>query len=287
MRVAIARRATRRGLFSIENMCDYMEVSSQGYRAFCQRLETCRAENEQALRWVDSIRRVLPRLGVRKLYWLLEDWLPFGRDALFSLLRRTGRLIKSKRKSPYTTQSYHSLRKFRNLIKNTSPLRPGEVVVSDMTYLKLKGGTFCYASLVTDLYSRKIVGYYLGEDLRATGPMKAFEMAKKELKEAFKHHSDRGIQYCSASYVTMVNNAGGQMSMTEENHCYENAVAERVNGILKGEFSMGAIFHSAQHAKRALRLAVNKYNQLRPHTNLGYKTPDQVHYSLKQTPQLF
>lgn len=155
---------------------------------------------------------------------------------------------------------------------------PNQVWVSDITYIRTVKG-FCYLALITDMYSRKIVGYDLSDSLELAGCVRAL---KKALKQAGKrppqvHHSDRGIQYCSNLYTHMLKKNNIVISMTEENHCYENAIAERVNGILKDEFYLDQTFDSLQHAKRATKNAINLYNQIRLHVSLDFKTPNMVY----------
>lgn len=201
-----------------------------------------------------------------------------GRDRLFDILRNHDMLIRRKKASFKTTNSYHHFYKCNNLIKNLEITRPNQVWVSDITYIRTVKG-FCYLALITDLYSRKIVGYDLSNSLELSGCLRALQKALKNTNPAVGliHHSDRGIQYCSKLYVAKLKNRNIKISMTEENHCYENAVAERVNGILKDEFYLDQWFSDLGHAKKATKCAIDVYNNKRLHLSLGLKTPQAVY----------
>lgn len=187
-------------------------------------------------------------------------------------------LTLRKKPSYRTTNSYHRFYKYNNIIKDLVVNKPNQVWVSDITYIRTVKG-FCYLALVTDVHSRKIVGYDLSDSLELTGCVRALQ---KALKQAGKrspqiHHSDRGIQYCSNAYTQILKKKNIGISMTEENHCYENAIAERVNGILKDEFYLDQTFDSLLHAKRAAKNAINLYNEIRLHLSLNFKTPEMVY----------
>jgi putative transposase len=229
---------------------------------------------------VQEIRRKMPMIGCRKLYRMLKCDLEamnikFGRDAVFDILRRNGLLIKPKKKYIKTTNSYHHFKKYNNLIKDKAIRRSNEVFVSDITYIRLRGG-FCYLFLITDLYSRKIVGYDLSVSLGVEGAIGALRMALRgvENTDSLIHHSDRGTQYCCWDYTDLLIQRGIEISMGEVGNPYDNAVAERVNGILKVEFMLDSTFESAGRAKQAVKEAINTYNTLRPHLSLGYLTPE-------------
>jgi len=157
-------------------------------------------------------------------------------------------------------------------------VRPNQVFVSDITYLQTQEG-FCYLALVTDFFSRKIVGWDLSRSLSIESSQRALLQALSRVLDtaALIHHSDRGIQYCSQGYVDILTNKNVMISMTEENHCYENAVAERLNGILKDEFSLGQILASFKTAQKLTQEAIHSYNNERPHSSLFYKTPSQCY----------
>ena len=191
---------------------------------------------------VQEIRMKLPKLGTRKLYYLLKEQLikkgvKLGRDALFAYLKRENMLICRQKKYVKTTFSKHWLRKHPNLLKDLKVEKTEQVFVSDITYLKTRAST-CYLSLVTDAYSRKIMGYSLSTNMNTKNVAKALKMAIKNRvsSDPLIHHSDRGLQYCSAYYQKILNNNGIKPSMTDGYDCYQNAMAERVNGILKQEF---------------------------------------------------
>ena len=202
-------------------------------------------------------RRSLPREGVRKLKISLEDEftkanLKVGRDTLFNVLRKHQMLTLRKKYSARTTNSLHRFYKYKNIIKDVDITRPNQVWASDITYIRTVKG-FCYLELITDMYSRKIVGYDLSDSLELKGCVRALNKAiyqSENIKQLI-HHSDRGIQYCSNVYTQILKRNKIDISMTEENHCYENAIAERVNGILKDEFYLDQVFTNVQHAKRA------------------------------------
>ena len=225
----------------------------------------------------------MPREGVRKLKISLQNEfdkenLKVGRDTLFKILRKHNMLITRKKPSFKTTNSLHRFYKYKNSIKDLKIDRPNQVWVSDITYIRTVRG-FCYLALITDLYSRKIVGYDISNSLELNGCVRALNKAIYQAKNSngLIHHSDRGIQYCSNKYTQILKRNNIKISMTEENHCYENAIAERVNGILKDEFYLDQTFDSVQHAKRATKSAINLYNQIRLHVSLDYKTPNMVY----------
>lgn len=207
-----------------------------------------------------------------------KQHLKVGRDALFKILREHNMLTLRKKYSCRTTNSYHRFYKYNNLIKDMKVTKPNQVWVSDITYIRtLKG--FCYLALITDMYSRKIIGYDLSDSLELKGCVKALNKAIYQAKYSKEliHHSDRGIQYCSNVYTQILKNNNINISMTEENHCYENAIAERVNGILKDEFYLDQTFMNTNHAKRATKNAIKLYNEIRLHLSLDFKTPNMVY----------
>lgn len=197
-----------------------------------------------------------------------------GRDQLFNLLRRYRLLIQPRKNYRKTTNSMHRFRKYRNLIKDKNPVRPNEIFVSDITYIDTLEG-FNYLVLITDLYSRKIVGWDLSRSLAIEGSQRALKMALQTVGEPEKliHHSDRGLQFCSPGYTNILDSKKVAISMTGENHVYENAIAERVNGILKTEFMLGEKLQSFQHALNLTKQAIQTYNDQRLHTSLNYQTP--------------
>lgn len=235
------------------------------------------------LKLVREIRQGLPRAGVPKLHFQLGEKLAahgikMGRDALYQLLGEHGYLIRYRRRKPYTTDSNHPYKKYPNLIRDIKYLtHPGQLWVSDITYISLKE-KFAYLSIVTDAYSHKIIGYCLYPTLHSNGPVNALLLAAKSKRQAtLIHHSDRGSQYCCAEYVKMLERYQIQISMTEKGDPYENAIAERVNGILKGEFLLDKTFSSFTEAHQSVADAIKKYNHIRPHDSCDKLTPVQAH----------
>ena len=243
---------------------------------------------------VESIRRVHPRMGARKLYHLLqqplqEHRIKIGRDALFILLRENGLLIRRRRRKTITTWSNHPFRKYPNLIRKVELTQPNQQWVSDITYLKTQQG-FVYLSLITDAYSRKIVGYDAAANLEAVNTLKALQMALENSSGSLQgliHHSDRGIQYCSHEYVKLLNQHGMLISMTENGDPLENPIAERVNGILKEEYLLTQPIKNTEHAMKLLKETVNVYNKYRPHLSCNLLTPEQVHQQQLNTHRLW
>jgi len=236
---------------------------------------------------VMRIRGKMPRLGTRKLYYLLKEELvarniKIGRDVLFNFLRAEQLLIKPKRSYTKTTDSKHWMKKYSNLILDLEITRPEQVWVSDITYIKTASGN-SYLSLVTDAYSKKIMGYALLENLSAAGPLNALNMALKnrKYKGVLIHHSDRGLQYCSAEYVQKLKDNNIHISMTQNGDPYENAIAERVNGILKYEFLWIDGFKDHLQAIEVIKQSIGIYNQERPHLSCQMMTPEATHYQQK------
>jgi putative transposase len=228
-------------------------------------------------------RRYMPRLGGKKLYHLLRADLSKmeaapGRDKFFDILRSRGLLVTRKKKYVHTTASVHRFRVYTNALKATRLTAPHQAWVSDITYLRTRAG-FVYLFLISDACSRKITGWSLSGSLSIEGALRALRMAVRQCPatQGVIHHSDRGIQYCSHEYVALLNKAKMVISMTEENHCYENSMAERVNGILKDEFLLDEEFKDYSAAQRAVRQAIETYNTRRPHWSLQLCTPQQVH----------
>ena len=258
-------------------------MSRQNYYA-CRRNRQRRSIDEGLVLELARMERCLqPRLGGRKLLSLLDAELNahgvvIGRDRFFELLKEAGMLVERKSARARTTNSRHSLPVFHNLFAEMSLQTPNQAWVSDLTYIRTDEG-FLYAALITDAYSRKIVGVHIGDNLEAEGCLEALDQALHELPVGKHpiHHSDRGCQYCCHEYVERLQARGLAISMTEILHCYENALAERVNGILKQEYEMDRTFRTKAQAKAALEQAVWLYNHRRPHTMLNYRFPADVH----------
>lgn len=257
-------------------------ITRDAYYKLFKRKEKQDTVTAKVLNLVKEERKDLPRVGVRKLHEALhstfqDQSIKVGRDKLFDILRDQDMLVKRKKSSCKTTDSYHRFHKYKNLIKDMDVTAPNQVWVSDITYIRTIQG-FCYLALITDMYSRKIIGYDLSDSLELSGCLGALKRARKAARPAagLVHHSDRGIQYCSNQYVAVLIKHKVLISMTEENHCYENAIAERVNGILKDEFYLDQCFSSTEHARLAADNAIKIYNSKRIHLSLGYKTPESV-----------
>jgi transposase InsO family protein len=230
---------------------------------------------------VQHTRRIHPRIGTRKLVSLLHRQdVSIGRDRLMELLRTHDMLVQPKKRSVRTTYRDDSLPVYRNLLYDLQPTRPNHVWVSDITYIETDEG-YVYLALVTDLVSRRIVGWHAADSLCATGAIEALQRALTELPADRWpiHHSDRGCQYCCHEYVDVLQKHDLPISMTEQNHCYENCYAERVNGILKDEYNLDFKFRTRDQARRAAEQAIAAYNSRRPHSSLSMRTPDEVHRS--------
>lgn len=274
--------------FGLSRFCRLLGITRQAYykHFWCQESESI--EQELVLKQVRLIRKSHRRMGTRKLYelldgFMLEHQIKMGRDALFDLLAANNLLVRRKRKNIYTTHSFHWLRKYPNLIKAMKPSVPNQLWVSDITYLKTSSG-FVYISFITDAYSHKIVGYHVAPNLEAIETLQALRMAIDQLTDIpnLIHHSDRGIQYCSSDYVTLLRENNIRISMTENGDPLENSIAERVNGILKEEYLEHYNIKNIEEAKQHLEMAVKLYNNERPHMSIGLLTPETVHnFNLK------
>jgi transposase InsO family protein len=270
------------------SLCQWARMSPQNYYARRSARSGREVDLALVLALVQAEREQQPRLGVRKLYHLIAPELQaagvkLGRDRLFVELGKAGWLVERKPSPwPKTTQVDPNLPVFKNLIKRRPATGPNQVWVADITYVRTREA-FLYLGLITDHWSRKIVGYHLGETLESQEVLKALAMALQGLKGAARpiHHSDRGCQYASHAYVGAAQRAGLVMSMTEQNHSAENALAERVNGILKQEYWLDANFENTQQARQATVQGIHLYNTRRPHTALGFATPEQVHHAGK------
>ena len=259
--------------------------SRQGlYKAQATHQQQC-FEEELIVQQVNKIRMHQPRIGGRRLHHMLQAFmqghqLQMGRDVFFKLLFDSGLLVrKRKRRKPATTDSFHRYKKYKNLVKEFVHVASNQLWVSDITYITLKN-CFAYLSLITDAYSRKIVGFYLSKSLGASGSIKALKMALNNNSnlQSIIHHSDRGVQYCCNDYVRILKNKKIKISMTENSDPLENAIAERVNGILKDEL-LQEVYGDFTAAQESIAKAISVYNHLRPHSSISYKTPAEVHYS--------
>ncbi|WP_262487190.1 IS3 family transposase [Chryseobacterium contaminans] len=250
------------------------------YRSFWRTIEK---QNRSALviTLVNNLRAMMPRLGTRKIYHILETSLQslhVGRDKLFSILKANGMLIKPKRNYRITTNSHHRFRKHKNLIGNIVPEHPEQAWVSDITYIGGRDRN-CYLALIIDAYSKKIMGYDVSNSLATEGSIRALNMAIKQriYKESLIHHFDRGLQYCSMEYQKILKKKNIRPSMTESYDPYANAITERVNGILKQEFLLEEYHVNTQTMKLLVEDAIAIYNTKRPHWSCYMKTPEQMH----------
>jgi len=259
--------------------------SRQAYYQHKKQVEKESLQNDLLINQVLTIRKTQKRLGGRKLLFKLapfikEHNISIGRDAFFNLLSDRCLLVrKRKRRKPITTFSDHWMRKYPNLIEGFYPTAPNQLWVSDITYIVVSN-SFAYLSLITDAYSRKIVGYYLSPDLYAEGCIRALKMALKNNKGQLGrliHHSDRGSQYCCSDYVSILNDNFIRISMTQNGDPRENVIAERVNGILKDEL-FEKIYLNYGQAVKGISVAISIYNHQRPHGSIDYLTPIEAHF---------
>ncbi len=269
---------------NITAVCCQLGYSKQAYyksRKVNQHKNAYRAE---VLEQVLSVRRQMPRLGVRKLYHILEPSLrekkiPIGRDQLFRWLKAANLLVIRKKRYCKTTDSRHWMRRYPNLVKGLVPDHPEQYWVADITYIATKQG-FSFLHLLTDAYSKKIMGYELCNDMLASSTLKALRMAlaNRQYDSLVTHHSDRGLQYSSAAYVEQLRASGIQISMTQDGNPYDNAIAERVNGILKDEFGLDVVFDDFDQLKKQTRQSIETYNLKRPHFSCSLLTPQEMHH---------
>lgn len=265
-------------LFGISRQAVYQSEARQNHRSVAM---------EVVKRKVQGVRMTMPRLGTRKLHCLLAAELAdlgvkIGRDGLFHFLREENMLIKRRKNYTKTTNSNHWLRKHPNLLPDQVLRRPEQVFVSDITYIKTREKTH-YLSLVTDAYSRKIMGYHLSDDMTSENVVKALKKAIKASSNTSRtiHHSDRGLQYCSSVYQQELKKSHMICSMTDGYDCYQNALAERINGILKEEF----LFHKCNDRNdlnRLIKESIKTYNTQRPHLSLKMKTPEYIHKKTRE-----
>ena len=267
----------------MDTLCDMFGKSRQAYYQRIKYNYKEEVKEEILLQLVENQRKLMPKIGGRKLLEIIQPWLPeeldLGRDCFFDFMRRHGLLIKKRRNMARTTYSNHWLRKYPNLIKGFVPTTSNQLWVSDITYIQVSNG-FVYLNLVTDAYSRKIVGWAIGNTLEAKYTVEALQMALKQVPkrtEGLIHHSDRGVQYCCNDYVKLLNKNNVKISMTENGDPRENAIAERVNGILKTEWLNQMKLVSLEQAMCELKRIISIYNCNRPHASLDMKTPESAH----------
>jgi len=278
----------------LSRFCRLLGVTRQAYYQHFWVQSSINTEQELVLKEVKQIRTNHRYLGTRKLYemiqpFFLEHQIKMGRDALFDLLAANKMLIRRKKRRIYTTNSFHWLKKYPNLIKGFIPTGINQLWVSDITYWKIKD-KHLYISFITDAYSHKIVGYHVGETLEAIESVQALKMALSVTTYSIKnlcHHSDRGIQYCSEEYIKLLTAHKINISMTETGDPLDNAIAERVNGLIKNEYLYSYDVKDINEAKKVLDFVIELYNRERPHMSNGNLPPDQIHYNNIKTERLW
>ncbi|MET4141466.1 IS3 family transposase [Pedobacter sp. UYP1] len=278
---------------SLARICRVLGMSRQAYYQHWWHNETLTIEHELVLKQVAQIREDHRHMGTRKLYeliqpFLLEHQIKIGRDALFDLLSAHGMLVKRYKRRISTTNSYHMYRKFPNLIKGLVPSFPNQVWVSDITYWKIND-KFLYISFITDAFSRKVLGYNVAENMLSIESVKALKMALDGAEgiDFLHHHSDRGLQYCSNEYVQVLEENDIKISMTETSDPRDNAIAERLNGIIKNEYLSSYVVKNLEEGKQVLDFVIKLYNEERPHMSIGNLTPELVHHGNAKPPQLW
>ena len=267
---------------SLQLLCRLFGYSRQAYH------KQLRFEKKQTdvqsliLQQITFIRQEQPRCGTRKLLVMLQPFLKnnnlsIGRDALFDLLAKNKMLVRKRNRCTFTTNSKHFFYRYPNLVKDFTPLHAHELWVADITYIPLKE-RFAYLYLITDAYSRKIVGFHVSEDMRVSSAIVALQKAidQKPADAVVIHHSDRGIQYCSNEYVALLNQYHIRISMTMQGDPYENAMAERVNGILKTEL-ISESYPDCKTASQHIVRCITIYNYRRVHSSINWQIPHLVH----------
>ena len=272
-------------------LCRLLGKTRHAYYDHIWRKDNTVVKEDIVLQLVQELRSSLPRLGTRKLHHMLEPLLKehsitIGRDYLFDLLQDHKLLIRQRRRKVITTNSRHWMKKYSNLVRNLKVTRPEQVWVSDITYIRMVN-QWGYLSLITDACSRRIMGWAFRADMEAQGCIDALEMAlnNRIYSEPLIHHSDRGSQYCSKNYVGMLIKNNVAISMTENGDPYENALAERMNGIIKAEFNLYNSQAGFEQTKLLIQKSINAYNQIRPHGSCDNITPDQAHLRSEQLPK--
>lgn len=265
------------------NICGLFGNSRQAWYDNKKRQSKLQMQEVFLLKQALELRKEHKRMGAEKLLLLLEPVLAehkikYGRDKFYTLMNEHGLLVKRRRRGPKTTNSNHLYRKYPNLIRDIELSKSGKLWVSDITYIRTEKG-FVYLSLITDAYSKKIVGWSLWPDLTSEGALNALKMAisGEKVTQGLIHHSDRGIQYCCNDYVNYLNGTSIEISMTENGDPYENAIAERINGILKGEYELEETYSDYFAALEAVKIAVYKYNNKRPHRSIDFMFPVDAH----------
>ena len=270
--------------FGLGKLCGLFGKTRAAIYDYQKRLQRDQLEDELVLQHVNEIRKTLPRLGTRKLHYKLaprlqEHKLTIGRDYLFNLLAEHQLLIRRRRRKTVTTNSRHWMRKHSNIVQHVKVVRPEQVWVSDITFIRLNN-CWGYLSLITDAYSRRIMGYAFRTDMATEGNLEALKMAIENRQYPHLpliHHSDRGSQYCSNAYVEMLVKNNITISMTQTGDPYENALAERMNGILKIEFNLYESVLGFENTCEKITASIKAYNEERPHSSCDMLVPLQAH----------
>ena len=281
----------------LAKLCGWFGVTRQAYYQNNWKAIDVGTEKYLVLKEIKSMRKQHGKMGTRKLYlvlqpFMLEYQIKMGRDALFDLLSANSMLIRKRKRKIQTTQSFHWLRKYPNLIKDFVPVAPNQLWVSDITYWKINGSPV-YISFITDAYSHKIVGFHMAKTLEAAETMQALKMAISDLTKESKcrseliHHSDRGVQYCHHGYTRILHDNGIKISMTQSGDPLENAIAERINRIIKEEYLQDRSVNSIEQARNVLSFVVKLYNEERPHNSISNFTPSYVHENNVKTKRLW
>ncbi|MEY2903057.1 MAG: hypothetical protein RLY89_2163 [Bacteroidota bacterium] len=272
----------------LAKLCGWFGITRQAYYQQNQEIVHRTIEEELIIQEVRKIRERHPRMGGRKLYSLLlifmqEHGIKMGRDAFFTMLSEYHLLVRRRKRSIRTTNSYHRYKKYPNLVRDFKATAPNQLWVSDITYWKINKEKHIYISFITDIYSHKVVGYHVAETLAVIETIQALNMALLALGPTrpvqLTHHSDRGFQYCNPAYVKLLQDYHIGISMTENSDPLENATAERVNGIIKDEYLEAYEVNNIEDAKRVLAFVIELYNNERPHMSIGNLKPNQVHQS--------
>jgi putative transposase len=256
--------------------------SAQAYHKQNRRAVIKEVNEQFILQQIDVMRKQQPRCGGRKLFIMFQPFfkqhnMQMGRDKFFELLKRNNLLVRRRKRSVHTTNSKHFFYRYPNLAKGFTPLKAHELWVADITYIPLKQ-RFAYLFLITDAYSRKIVGFHVSDDMKVSSAILALKkaLAQKPPETIVIHHSDRGMQYCSTEYVELLQKHHAMISMTENGDPYENALAERINGILKDEL-FSSYYDNIDTASMHIARCITIYNYRRRHSSLNWQIPDEVH----------
>lgn len=267
----------------LRTLCGLFGLTRQSYYNYVNRSIEYMLLEEQVVKRILAVRNVHPRMGCRKIYALIKEdlgaaGLKVGRDKLFDIMSDNQLLIRKRKPRVGTTNSNHPYKRYKNLTKGFAPYQANQLWVSDITYIR-SGGNFKYLFLITDAYSKKVVGYKLADTLETKHAIDSLKQALRSCANTpgLIHHSDRGIQYCSHRYVKLLQDYEVEISMTEDGDPRENAIAERINGILKSEYIEPLKTQSRMPLAEIISTAIHRYNSLRPHLSCDMHTPCQAH----------